>query len=244
MKMLKQILLFSVLLFMTGFTMAQNNTQDVVYLKNGGIMRGTLIELVPDSLLKIQTADGNVFVYQMSEIKKYTKEPNLNAVISPPKDTTGIKHGYYGVVEYGSGMTFGEIGGPLTTKINIVNGYRVCPWFAAGVGVGVRAYIQDGIYLPVYADLRVNFFNRKTSPYIALDGGYGFRTTHNKLGGIMFSPTFGVFVKIKDRFALNIGLNYELQASSNVIYPYNCDNSYTRRNANSHTFGFLFGFVF
>jgi len=242
MKKLKLILLISALSFMATVTMAQNNTQDVVYLKNGGIMRGTLLEMIPDSLLKIQTADGNVFVYKMSEIKKYTKETNLNAAITTPKDTTGLKRGYYGVVEYGTGVTFGDDGGPFTSKINFISGYRICPWFAVGGGVGVRAYMNDGIYLPVYLDLRTNFFNRKTSPYIAIDGGYGFRTNHIYDGGLMFSPTFGVCVKLKDRMALNIGLNYEYQQNSREINTYYY-SSY-RVDYSSHTFGFLFGFTF
>lgn len=49
--------------------------EDVVYLKNGSIIRGTIIELVPDSFVKIQTIGGSVFVYQMSEVIKITKEP-------------------------------------------------------------------------------------------------------------------------------------------------------------------------
>jgi len=243
MKHLKLILLMSVLSFMASAIMAQNNTQDVVYLKNGGIMRGTLLEMIPDSLLKIQTADGNVFVYKMSEIKKYTKEQGINVVNTPPKDTTGLKRGYYGVFEYGNGMTFGYANSPFTNKISIVNGYRICPWFAVGAGFGIRAYLEQGLFIPVYLDLRTNFINRKTSPYIAIDGGYGFQTSEEYEGGTMFAVTFGVCSKLKDRFALNMGLNYELQGSSYVRYPYSV-NSYTERNANSHTISFLFGFTF
>lgn len=59
-------------------TGGNNNTaseyQDVVYLKNGGIVRGMIIEQVPNVQLKIQTKDGNVFVYKMDEIGKITKE--------------------------------------------------------------------------------------------------------------------------------------------------------------------------
>jgi hypothetical protein len=48
--------------------------QDVVYLKNGGILRGMIIEQIPNVQLKIQTKDGSVFVYKMDEIEKITKE--------------------------------------------------------------------------------------------------------------------------------------------------------------------------
>ena len=50
--------------------------QDVVYLKNGSIIRGLIIEQIPNVSLKIQTVDGSVFVYKIDEIEKMTKEPS------------------------------------------------------------------------------------------------------------------------------------------------------------------------
>ena len=49
--------------------------EDVVYLKNGGVVRGTIVEQIPDKSLKIQTRDGNVLVFTMDEIAKLSKEP-------------------------------------------------------------------------------------------------------------------------------------------------------------------------
>lgn len=48
--------------------------EDVVYLKNGEIVRGMIIEQVPNRSIKIQTYLGNIFVYQIDEIEKITKE--------------------------------------------------------------------------------------------------------------------------------------------------------------------------
>ncbi len=47
---------------------------DVVYLKNGSIIVGSIIEQVPNENLKIQTKDGSVFVYPMTDISRITKE--------------------------------------------------------------------------------------------------------------------------------------------------------------------------
>lgn len=52
----------------------QSNYEDVVYLKNGGIVRGIIIEQVPDKSIKIETIGRNVFFYEMDEISKITKE--------------------------------------------------------------------------------------------------------------------------------------------------------------------------
>lgn len=51
-----------------------NQMVDVVYLKNGGVRRGIIIEQVPGESLKIKTNDGSVYVFKMDEILKITKE--------------------------------------------------------------------------------------------------------------------------------------------------------------------------
>lgn len=53
---------------------AQTEMMDVLYLKNGSIIRGTITELVPDQQIKILTADGSLFVYKMAEVEKILKE--------------------------------------------------------------------------------------------------------------------------------------------------------------------------
>ena len=47
---------------------------EVVHLKNGGMIRGTITEQIPNQSLKIQTADGSVFVYSFDEIEKSRKK--------------------------------------------------------------------------------------------------------------------------------------------------------------------------
>ncbi len=76
--MMKRTILF--LVFLAGMTLAfaQSGLQDVVYLKNGSIIRGDIIELVPGETVKIQTWDGSVFVYAYADVEKFTKEQVLN----------------------------------------------------------------------------------------------------------------------------------------------------------------------
>jgi hypothetical protein len=77
MKILKFTLIIAIgLLSLIHFNLsAQNNYQDVVYLKNGSIIKGMIIEQIPNVSIKIQTPDQNIFVYKMDEIEKMTKEP-------------------------------------------------------------------------------------------------------------------------------------------------------------------------
>ena len=63
----------------SGFAYAQSY-QEVVYLKNGSVIRGVVIEQVPGISLKIQTGDGSIFAYSMADVEKITKEAPRNGV--------------------------------------------------------------------------------------------------------------------------------------------------------------------
>lgn len=71
---MKKIFNLSLLLLISTLAYCQNNLEEVVYLKNGSSIRGTIIEQIPNSTLKIQTKDGSVFVYNINEVEKITKE--------------------------------------------------------------------------------------------------------------------------------------------------------------------------
>ena len=67
--------------------------EDVVYLKDGTIVRGIIIEQIPGKSLKIQTQGGSTFIYTLEEIAKIVKEPVLEPEVKAepdpkPDDTT------------------------------------------------------------------------------------------------------------------------------------------------------------
>jgi hypothetical protein len=72
---MKRLIFLIGLLWFSNLLVNAQNLEEVVYLKNGGIIRGTIIEQIPNKSIKIQTKDGNVFVYNMDEVEKLTKEP-------------------------------------------------------------------------------------------------------------------------------------------------------------------------
>ena len=81
------LLLLSSTFFFPAFCSAQSNYEDVVYLKNGSVIHGLIIEQVPNESLKIQTKDRNIFVFKMDEISKITKEevqPVVQPIVQPP----------------------------------------------------------------------------------------------------------------------------------------------------------------
>ena len=63
--------------FISSLVLAQTNLQDVVYLKNGSVVRGVIIEQVPNQSIRLQTTDGNIFAFQMDDIERLTREQRL-----------------------------------------------------------------------------------------------------------------------------------------------------------------------
>jgi hypothetical protein len=80
------ILLTVVIILGVTIMAAQTVYRDVVYLKNGSIIKGTIVETVPEKSIKIETADGNFYVYNFSDIEKLTKE----AVVAPAKESKPV----------------------------------------------------------------------------------------------------------------------------------------------------------
>ena len=65
-------ILFITLLSITSIVFCQEYI-DVIYLKNGSVIKGVIIEQIPNKSLKIETADGSIFVYKIEQISKISK---------------------------------------------------------------------------------------------------------------------------------------------------------------------------
>ena len=80
--MKKIIVLFICLLF--GANMMAESTNDVVYLKNGSVIKGTISTVTPNETVTIQTFDGSLFVLNMSEVTQIVHEESVDGIISFP----------------------------------------------------------------------------------------------------------------------------------------------------------------
>ncbi|MDP2693095.1 MAG: hypothetical protein Q8O88_05660 [bacterium] len=226
---MKKIITLIVFSFITTFMLAQNNYQDVVYLKNGSIIRGVIIEQVPNESIKIETSDRSIFVYQMDEIEKITKEEKAIAKTddpAPAREGEGLKSGYRGIAEFGYQFGLGSYGTDHL-KMNIINGGQISPYFFIGGGTGIRYYFDDyfddAVLVPVFVHARANILDKKISPYFALSLGYTFNASYDFEGvGLLVSPSTGVTFNVSERVALNVGLSYEMQSMEFYdYYDYN-----------------------
>ncbi|HJY64100.1 MAG TPA: hypothetical protein VJ455_08075, partial [Ignavibacteria bacterium] len=70
---MKYLIILAAIIISLQFVFAQQY-EDIVYLKNGSVIHGTITELVMGKSIKIKTNDGNIFIFKMDEIENMTKE--------------------------------------------------------------------------------------------------------------------------------------------------------------------------
>lgn len=196
----KKMLLSALFILMAVFSLSAKDFEEVVYLKNGSIVRGQIIETIPNESLKIETQDGNVFFFRMEEVLKMTKEEPFkrkdHKKFNKPK-------GYFGLLEGSIPCLIGEIGA------TVVNGYRVCPQFAVGGGIGFLFF--GNLNIPLFLHLRSDFLNRRVSPYFALNLGYNLSLfqsdTFIKYNGFFAAPSLDVSYNV-GQYRMTTGLEF------------------------------------
>lgn len=209
----KNAVLTLFLLFGTMLSYGQEGYEEVVYLKNGSVIRGVIIEQIPNVSIKIETADRNIFVYKMEEIEKITKErisEQYQNNKKPANQGGGLEIGYKGIIELGYDIGVGDYGIDRI-RLNIINGYQVNPYFSVGFGTGIRYFHEaEALYIPLFLDLRANILDKNVSPYVAIGTGYSMRVTNSFGGGFMLNPTVGATFKTSSKSSMNIGFGYDL----------------------------------
>lgn len=208
---MKKILLLGVVLFgMIQIMSSQHMPMDeVIYLKNGSVIRGIIVEQVPNQSLKIQTADGSLFVFDMDEVEKITKEVRVRrgrgyyqeqSVVEESSDKIGrpmgmIQFAGLGYQDsyddwYGDGMAY--------FSYNFVYGYQFWNRLFIGGGLGMEHMVGDvlpdsyNLRIPVFAAIKINLNKKRVSPFFQFDGGFHFNTEETIDNGFFFQPKFGL----------------------------------------------------
>ena len=125
------------ILFIILFIMSSNlysNNQDVVYLKNGSVIKGAIVEIIPDKSIKIETPDGSIIVYKMDEVDKIIKEKKTknNLPENYKSKTWSFKFGvsqseaandYLASYDYNDGLADGN--GSLSAVLRITKDFKL-----------------------------------------------------------------------------------------------------------------------
>lgn len=236
---LYQLLFFSLL---TCISLKAQDYRDVVFLKNGSVIKGFYNELYPDDSLRLKTIDGGLFICSMEDVERIAKERNSVYLIDMSDE---LKHGdeewrhrgYRGSVEYGNNTNTDN----RKLQINsffTVHGYQFNQYFFAGLGFGLEqiSYKDDDITLylnqynlPLIADVRFYLLPMSISPVVDLRAGYtvlGFK-------GSYYNPSIGVDFSVSPRFGLFLLAGYFKQKYD-----------YLGNKGESNNISFRFGFHF
>ena len=187
--MKKLIALSALVLLSVVAAMAQTSTQDVIYLKNGSMYRGSIIEQVPNQSYKIEISGGSVIAVQVSEIERITKEklPETNTSWGcgmgwGRRDTSAFvprKRGYFNVAQV---LIENKQGG-----VRLVNGFKFGRLGYLGIGVGFDRVFESpfneringlekealrGYYFPLYLYYAGDIRQKRLTPYYAFEAGY------------------------------------------------------------------------
>ncbi len=201
---MKKFIITLIAIMATAYTLQAQETRDVLYLKNGSIIKGVITEILPEDHVKIRTNDGSIFVYDMDEVLKIMKESaEQSKAVSP----FNKPEGYFGMVK--ATLPY------FITGVDIVNGYRFCPQFAMGIGIGLEMYEYSGVGVPLYLHLRSDILEKKVSPYFAMDMGVRFIPWAGI--PVYASPQIGVSYNVGKKYRMTSALEIPLLFFGNVI---------------------------
>lgn len=193
--------------------------QDVVYLKNGSVIKGTVVEMVPNQTIKIQTADGSLFVYQTSEVDRVERDSNKRSVSNDEETGDYLERGFRGIIDLSSHYGVGDAEDNYLLTASFTPGYQITHFLFVGCGAAPTLALYDNKYrdevetafiLPVYGAIRFDFINAKVSPFLDIRSGYSI--TNDCKG---FYGYAGAGCRIF-RWSLSAGYTYQKNESSRV----------------------------
>ena len=135
------ILVISIMISVVGF--GQSNYQEVVYLKSGEIIKGVIIEEIPNKSIKIENSEGVIFEYRMNEIEKFGKE-KLPSTVSKT-NITKKGSGFIGIT-FGASIPTGYFSFQTDGMANLgyqLNGIEFGYLFSKHIGVSATVFVAE-----------------------------------------------------------------------------------------------------
>jgi hypothetical protein len=200
------LVIFFIAAMLFGYSaIAQDNREDVIYMKNGDIYRGVIVEQVPGVSYKIELAGGSVINVDAHNVSKVTKETK---VTNKPMEHEQSKPYRYDrsrdeksepeeFVYRNKGYFFqGQIVlGFFEAGTRIINGYKFGQFGYLGLGLGLEGLIGPvnggnngstfplpnittdyaGPYVPLFLYYSGDILRKKMTPFYSVELGYAFR---------------------------------------------------------------------
>jgi hypothetical protein len=168
-------LLTLLLMLLTIVATAQRKPFNTVYLKNGSVIKGKLIENKQGEAVKIETADKSIWVFKSDEVDKIVYSENVK---TPSDVDYTLKKGLFTQFQAELMPSKKQSAEGTVPAFLGVAGYQINKHFSAGLGTGIEAFHIS--MMPLFADARYYFLNDRFTPFINLKAGYAFPLENQK----------------------------------------------------------------
>ncbi len=223
MKVIKYILTIGLLIFC--FNAQAQYYEDVVYLHNGSIIRGYVMEQSKETI-KIKIEGGSILVYSLSEVDRIVKEEKKVKLKREEKEYQIKEKGYYHTLTAGFLQGVGEFGSfAFGGSMHYTFGYQYKSTLSTGLGVGSDSYFYSDIrsLIPIYLETRGYFMKKPFSPYYCVQAGYGIALLNDAWnmteaeGGLYIHPKIGLRFPSRANVTFITEIGYSHQQATYVF---------------------------
>lgn len=207
---------FVLLIFVSiAIALKAQTSEDVIYLKNGSILRGQIVEHTTDSVVRIMVTSGNAWTVPASDIVSSNTEKPFRV----NKRFLTKEKGFHAIVNTG---IFFPLSGEKSSYFHagLIGTWSLWPSFSLGIGANIDR--DSRTYCPIYADARY-YVNRKYfAPYISLSCGkalawdkdvtIGWRNMRN-YGDLYFATSVGIEFPRNENLSFLLSIEYKYQRS-------------------------------
>ncbi len=191
------ILIILIVACIPSLVFAQDTKEDVIYLKNGSIYKGSIIEQVPNVSYKIEIAGGSVIVVYAADVQRVTREERMplvtgqsGAALHTQDEYMDTRHRYRR--DSNSGLRgYKDNGGFLQVQLDVqwaggsarlIGGYKINQFAMVGVGVGFGGVTfgannvsidnpnepYSGFYFPFFVYYSGDILHKNITPFYAV----------------------------------------------------------------------------
>ncbi|WNJ16960.1 hypothetical protein [Pontibacter sp. G13] len=223
---IRNSLLFSLLLGLSHIVAGQTTSdyrpkEDVVYLENGWIIKGTITSHTAENIT-IESREGNTFVFPTADVREVAQEAKPRRY----RDVWFRSKGYYSATNIGVliGNEWGYTSGTFLFQQS--HGYRFNDYLSTGLGAGISTF-SSGVYIPLFAEIRGDLAKTQVRPFYHAQAGYAFATRPNdewtdwnggsvtttNPGGYMWALSTGIRIGTRSRVSWVFETGYYVSRS-------------------------------
>jgi hypothetical protein len=236
------------LIFSFSLDSSAQRKEDVLYLSNGSVIHGVLLNDSSDNRIRMLSRTGDIWALSPSEVDSITRERPFEykaVLFNQPGFEFGISADF--LMRSGSG----SVGKAVIPGINLILGYRFNPCLSVGMETGIQFY--ERMEVPFSASLRARLSGRSLSPLGLIRAGYTLPAekrpddseySYESHGGFHGSIGVGMERILNENTSLLLTFAYHYQVLNYHLRPLNQWNQERDRSEQYSRFRLTAGYVF